>query len=197
MNYFIDAKKTQKRIFELGYSSLADFASKAGIHRNTVQNLLKGQSIFSRAFEAVSKALRMDPLDLVSPQSDFPSKTTVIDEIRSIVAALVRKDRELAVVLIGSRAAQNTKKAKRYSDWDLGIVRYPRPLSGLEYLRLKNQVEEMSENLVRSVDLVNLNQAPAWFLEGLSGGVVFLDGNQEALTYLKGLTDGIQKEKAA
>lgn len=194
MKYSLDQKKAHRRILELGYSSLADFASKAKIHRNTLQNLLGGQSVFSRAFEAVSKALRMDPLDLISPQSDFRSKAREIDEIRPIVAGLVRTHRDLAVVLIGSRAAQ---KAKRYSDWDLGIVRYPHPLSGLEYLRLKNRVEEMSENLVRSVDLVNLNQAPSWFLEGLVDRMVFLDGSQEAFTYLKGLTDGIQKEKAA
>lgn len=195
MKCVIDKKKAQKRILELGYSSLANFASKAEIHRNTLQNLFRGQSVFSRAFESVSNALRMDPLDLISPRSDFRSQVKEIDEIRPVVAGLVRERRDLAVVLIGSRAS---RKAKRYSDWDLGIIGYPLPLSGLEYLRLKNKVEEMSENLVRSVDLVNLNQAPFWFLDGLAGdGMVFLDGNQEAFTYLKGLADGVQKEKAA
>lgn len=194
MKYTMNPKIAQKRIFELGFSSLGDFASKARIHRNTLQNLVRGQSVFSRAFESVSKALQMDPLDLLSPQSDFRSQVKEIDEIRPIVAVLVREQPGLAVVLIGSRAS---RRARRYSDWDLGVVRYPAPLSGLEYLGLKNRVEDLSENLVRRVDLVNLNQAPSWFLEGLADGMIFLDGNQGAFTYLKGLTDGVQKEKAA
>ena len=98
----------------------------------------------------------------------------------------------MAVVLIGSRAKGS---AKKFSDWDFGIVGFPEPVSSTDFLKYKNVVEDMSENIVRLVDLVNLDQAPVWFLEGIAGKVVFLDGNQEAFTYLKGVLNGITKQE--
>lgn len=195
MRYKLDHKKLKKALTESGYPSLSRFAAKAGIHRNTLSNLLAGRSIFSASFQSLAKALRMDPMELAAPQSDFPSKTKHIDEIRPIVARLVKESPGAAVLLLGSRAAG---KARNYSDWDLGIFGHAKPISGLDYLRLKGIVGEMSEDLVRQVDLVHLNQAPLWFLEGLtSQSVVFLDGNRDTWIYFQGVMDGIEKEKAA
>jgi predicted nucleotidyltransferase len=195
MKYTTDEKKLKKRLAELGFSNLSEFAAKAGIHRNTLSNLLSGRSIFSASFQSLAQALQMDPMDLATPRSDFTAKAKHGDEIRPLVARLAKESPGAAVLLLGSRASG---KAKNYSDWDLGIFGYPAPLSGLEYLRLKGIVEEMSEDLVRQVDLVHLNQAPLWFLEDLSSGpIIFLDGNKEAWVYFQGVMHGIKKEKAA
>lgn len=179
---------------DLGYPNLARFASQHGLHRNTLHGFLRGKNVFSAPFQKIVAKLKVDPLDLIVPQSEFLPKLKYIEEIQPIVARLAKADPEMAVVLLGSRAG---KRARPYSDWDLGIFRYPRGLSGMEYLRLKGMVQELAEDLVRNVDLVNLNQAPAWFLAGIQGEVVFLDGKKDAFLYLRGLLDGIQKEKTA
>ena len=97
-------------------------------------------------------------------------------------------------MLLGSHARG---RARKYSDWDIGVFGHPKPLTGMAYLPLKNAVEEWSEDLVREVDLVNLNQAPAWFLLA-QAPPHFLGGNHEAYTYFLGVLDGIKHcEQAA
>lgn len=194
MQYHVDQKKFKQRLLERGFRNLAHFSQKTGIHRNTLQNLLSGKNVFAHSFQEVTEQLEVDPLELIVPQTKFGMKIPYVEELAPIVSKLIKMEKKLAVILIGSRAQ---KKAKKYSDWDLGVVRHPKPLSGREYLRLKGMVEEWSEDLVRTIDLVNLDQAPRWFLENLKEKIVFLDGNEEAFIYLKGVLDGIGKEKAA
>jgi len=194
MKYILDKKKFKKRLTDQGYRNLTSFAAQHKIHRNTLHDLLKGKSVLKTSFEKIASKLKVDPWELVRAQAEGLPKVPEIEEIKSLLAGLLKKEKKMAVVLIGSRAG---KRPKLYSDWDLGVFRYPKPLSGMEYLRLKNLVEEESEPLVRQVDLVNLNQAPTWFLEGLNNQVLFLDGNREAFLYLQGVLDGIQKEKIA
>lgn len=194
MNYRLNVQKFKSRLIEGGYRNLADFAAKTKIHRNTLQTLLAGKNVFSASLAAVANALKTDPLEIIEPRSAFSAKIESIDEIRPIVARLIQENPQMAVVLLGSRVRG---KARTYSDWDIGVSKYPDALSGREYLKLKGLAEELSESLVRTVDLVNLNQAPGWFLEGVGRDILFLDGNEAAFTYLKGLLDGIQKEKAA
>ncbi len=194
MNYRIDLKKFKKSLLEAGYKSVLDFSQKTKIHRNTLQGFLAGKNVFISSFVALASHLKKDPLELVATDNSLPSKIQDIHELNEVISCLAKKDKKMALVLLGSRARGN---AKQYSDWDLGVFRYPDPLSGREYLKLKREVEEVSENLVRKVDLINLNQAPLWFLRDIKNDVIFLAGLQESFLYLKGMLDGIQKEQAA
>ncbi|MBI2083184.1 MAG: nucleotidyltransferase domain-containing protein [Deltaproteobacteria bacterium] len=195
MNYILNKKVLQERLLKLGFRSLSEFASKNKIHRNTLQNLLSGKSVFCASFQKIVSSLELDPLELIVPSSTTShAPLKKMDELKTIIAHLVQANEKMAIVLIGSRAKG---KEKKYSDWDLGIFGYPEPILDRAYLKLKGLVDEMSENLVWIVDLVNLNRAPIWFLENLDNKVIFLDGNQEAFAYLKGILDGIEKEKAA
>ncbi|OGQ46798.1 MAG: hypothetical protein A3H42_03505 [Deltaproteobacteria bacterium RIFCSPLOWO2_02_FULL_46_8] len=194
MKYRLDPVKFKKRVSELGYQSILEFARKSAIHRNTVQKLLGGDSIFLSSFEKIAEKLEMDPLELMMPTVKLDPSIPNLDELESIVPLLSRKNKKMAIVLIGSRAFGNPKK---YSDWDVGIFGHPQPISGMEYLALKRFVEEKTENHVRQVDLVNLNQAPLWFLENLKKPLVFLGGNKESYYYLQGWIDGICKENKA
>lgn len=194
MRYILDAKKFKQSILGKGFRNVAHFAKKSGIHRNTLRNLLLGKNVFANAFREVAEKLGVDPLDLIVPRTKFKVRIPHIEELATIVAKLVKEDKEMAVVLLGSRA---NKKAKEYSDWDLGLIKHEIPISGRQYLRLKGMVEEMSENLVRTIDLINLNQAPSWFFENLREGMIFLGGHEPAFIYLKGVLDGIRKEEAA
>lgn len=194
MQYLLDQKKFKKRLLSLGYKNLSDFAAKNGIHRNTLNDLLNGKSVFSNAFEKIVEKLEMDPLELLIPKSRLALNIPHIDEIKSVVAALVKKNKKMAVVLIGSRSRQ---KAKPFSDWDLGLFSHAVPIGATDYFHCKRLAEELSEDLVRKVDVVNLNQAPLWFLENLKESCLFLDGDHDSFIYLKGVVDGIQREKQA
>jgi predicted nucleotidyltransferase len=194
MDYRIDQMVFKKRVIAKGYRSLSDFAAKNNIHRNTLLNLKQGQSVFSSSYRNITNALEIDPLELMVPISTCPFNNENLDEIRPLIAHLVKLAPGKAIMLIGSQASG---KAKKYSDWDIGIFDHVHPLSGREYLHLKGKVEDLSENLVRMVDLVNLNQAPSWFLESLvSTKPVFLDGNREAYIYFMGVLNGIQKQQS-
>lgn len=194
MEYRIDKKIFLKRLSELGYQSILEFAKKGRFHRNTVRAFLAGEEVFRSAFSKIASSLGLDPVEMIVPHTNLPQKIRHLQELAPVVGSLLKAEPFMAVVLLGSRAKGSPHE---YSDWDLGVLRYPVPLSGIDYLKLKGIVEEKSEDIVRRVDLINLNQAPPWFLEGLSNRPIFLGGNAEAFTYLKGLLDGIEKEKAA
>ena len=97
-----------------------------------------------------------------------------LSEIQGVVDSLCSTHPHLAVALIGSRAKGTPKK---YSDWDLGVTAGGAGLDGLQYIRLKSEVADLAEHLPRSVDLVNLDRAPSWFLENLNYRPVFLGGD--------------------
>lgn len=193
MKYILDTKRFLRLLHEQGFQNLLDFAKKSGIHRNTLTHMCGGRSILTTAFQAVANQLHVDPQMLMLPTSTRPSELP-IDEIRPVVARIIQKDPKVAVVLFGSRAGG---KPARYSDWDLGIIRFPEALSGIEFLHLKRCADETSEDLVRHVDVVNLHQAPADFLANMVQQVHFLDGNPEGWVYLRGVLDAIQRTEEA
>jgi len=191
MKYILNKKRFKEQLVAKGYKNLLDFSRKTGVHRNTLQNLLSGKGILSSSFQSITDHLETDPLELMQPISTTKVSLPFIDEIRPLLVQLLKQDKKVAVVLLGSRAK---KRAQNYSDWDLGVIRYPKPLEGIEFLRLKRWVGDLSEDLPRTVDLVNLNQAPDWFLKDIANSVLYLDGNKEAWIYLKGVLDGAKKE---
>lgn len=192
MYYALDKDKFKRRLFELGYVSLSAFAKKTSIHRNTILNYLAGKGIFSATFYQLADAIDADPLELITATSKTEAKIAKIDEIRLVVAKIIKSDSKIAVILLGSRAK---KKAKDYSDWDLGIMRGEKPLTSFEYLKIKGVVEEASEDIVRNIDVINLDSAPEWFLKEIDYEPIFLDGNKGAYLYFQGVMHGIKKKK--
>ena len=194
MRYIIDKKKFEMRLREMGYKSMLDFARRFGIHRNTLLLYLKGKDVFSSSFARITEALKIDPAEIMMPISDKKIKIDAIDEIRPIIALIIKHDPNIAVFLLGSRAKG---KKREHADWDIGITRGRKPIDGNEYLKLRMMVNDAAEDLLHNVDIVNLDRAPAWFLEGIDYEPVFLDGDRESFSYFKGVIDGIKKLKAA
>lgn len=195
MKYIVADKILRTRLVELGYKNISDLASKSHIHRNTLLKLLNGKDVFSNAFAKLSTVLRIDPIELLTPAPSLNQNIDYFEEIGGIISRLVEQDKDLAIFLLGSRARGT---AKKYSDWDIAVFRYPAPLTGVEFLKLKSDVEDQGEDLVRMVDLVNLNQAPNWFLENLMNHkILFLNGSAESQAYFIGVLDGIRRRKAA
>jgi len=191
MKYVFNQTVFKQALSKRRIRSLFDFAQKSSIHRNTVLSYLEGKNVFSNAFVHIAEFLKIDPLELLLAVSDTRVKVEGIDEIRHVIAALA-KTKKIAVVLLGSRARG---KHREYSDWDIGITGGDSKVTSSEYLKLKNITEEISENVPRMVDLVNLDAAPSWFLKGIDYEPVFLDGNKEAHLYFKGVLYGIKKDR--
>lgn len=190
MRYVLSENVFRKHLSEGGYTSIFDFSRKTRIHRNTILNYLAGKDAFAPIISRIAAMLKIDPLELIVPISESTARVPLLDEIRPLIAKITKTDRQLAVVLIGSRAG---KRARNYSDWDIGITRGQNLLDSAQYLKIKNMVEELAEDVPRMVDVVNLDAAPAWFLKGLDYEPVFLDGSKEAYLYFRGVLYGIKK----
>jgi predicted nucleotidyltransferase len=182
------------RLRALGFRNALEFARRTGIHRNTISLYLQGREILQGAFVKIAGALKCDPLDLVQKKIDAEGEIEHLSEIRQIIDALVKADAGIAVLLLGSRAKGT---ARPYADWDIGITRNGKPIDGRLFLTLRGKTEELAEDLPRSVDLVNLDAAPAWFLEGIDYEPLFLDGNREGAAHFLGVIHGIRKRTAA
>jgi len=194
VKYILDKRVFFGRIRELGTQNASRFAREAGLHRNSLGSYLDGKSVFSSVFQRISRALDLDPLAMIVPASETTAAVKGIDEIRPIVAALLRRSPGTAIILLGSRAKS---RARPYSDWDLGLTRHPVPIGGEEYLSLRRIAGELADDLVRDVDIVNLDEAPDWFWQGLDYRPVFLDGDRESYAYLAGVLHGLQKIRQA
>ncbi len=192
MKYILNQKKFNGLLLKGGYESLLDFCRKTSIHRNTVQVYLNKKDVFSSAFLNICSALKSDPLDLIIPTSESKASIANMDEISIIIGALVKQNPGLAILLLGSRAKG---REKRYSDWDIGITAGDKPLTGSEYLQLRGMVEDLADDLPRSVQLIDLDAAPLWFLEGIDYDPIFIDGSRESYLYFTGVLDGIRKKR--
>jgi predicted nucleotidyltransferase len=113
-------------------------------------------------------------------------------EILPIANILTKEFLEIAVILLGSRARGN---AKKYSDWDMGVTLGKKQLSTEEYFKIKNRVEDLSDNLPRSVDVINLDVAPSWFLRKIDYDPPLLDGQKSAYIFFLGVLHGIKKQR--
>lgn len=194
MKYVIDRAAVTKRMKALGFLNASQFANRIGVHRNTILGYFSGKPVFASAFLKIANALGRDPLELITLADKGPVFAEHIDEIRPIIAALVRQSPGIAVVLLGSRAKG---RAKAFSDWDMGVTRPASPITSEEFLSLRRVAADLAEDLVRNVDVINLDAAPDWLWADLDYEPVFLAGDREGYSFLKGMLHGIKKNRQA
>lgn len=190
MKYVLDPQALRRAAAKQGFRSLGALASQTGLHRNTLGGLLRGQGVFARSVQQIANTLQCDPLTLIIPASTTAASLPLVDELRPMLGALTRQDPDLAVILFGSRARGTSRT---YSDWDLGLTRWPTPLDHATFVRYKFQIEDLTDNVVRMIDVVNLDQAPHWFLAQIATSARLLDGNATSWAHLQGVFHGIGK----
>lgn len=189
VQYRLSRESFKKLLKERGYKNAQDFCKKTSIHKNTLNYYLSGRDVFSKKLCEIAFHLQVDPIELVEA-----CDTSKIDsaEIEKIVSYL-SLEKGMAVALLGSRA---NGKSQKFSDWDIGVTRgSKKPISGREFLRLRAWVGEVADDLARKVDLVNLDEAPQWFLESIDYEPIFLGGDKETFERFMGVLDGIKKFK--
>lgn len=188
--YHIDSNKLRQIIAQRGYAHLTEFARTHGFNRATLNHYLKGQGPFSESYYAICDALSVDPVSLLMPSANAP--TNHLDEIMPIVKKLCAYDKGIAAVLLGSRAKKTHKK---YSDWDIGVTRGTKPISDMEFLKLRRIADDAADDLPREVDVVNLDAAPQWFINDIDYEPVYLAGDSNAWAYFMGVLHGTRKQK--
>lgn len=152
-----------------GIPSVLELARRTGLHRNTINHYLAGQSVYQDGYLTLCRHMGVSAHDLVCerPGVDIPKNVAAVMDV------LAARYPKLAFVLFGSRARLDPKP---FSDWDVGFF----SSSGVthdEHLGILGLVDDLCEREAFAVDAVNLNLADRDFLERNAGDFVFLTGS--------------------
>lgn len=194
MNYVIDLNKIKIALKANGLSSLGELSRVCSIHRNTLYPLVRGdRSPFTNTYLSVCRALDIDPVECLvkDPRVNILS----IEEVARMVFEEYQKSfPDLCLFLFGSRAAG---KAKKFSDYDVGITGGRHPIGGLDFLKIQESILERCDNFPVKVDVLNFDSAPGSFLVDFNSPLVLLAGSKDSLTFLEGGIHAQSKNKAA
>lgn len=189
MRYHLNTSKLKEIIAQLGYANISDFARANSLNRATLHHYIKGEGgPLAEGYYSICEALNTDPIALLTPVE--PPLVDEAGRIMPIVNKLAATDKEIALCLLGSRAKG---KGKKYSDWDIGITHGRKTISGVDFLRLKRNVDADVDKLPWEVDFINLDAAPEWFLLGIDYEPIFLAGNSNSWAFFLGVLYGAKK----
>ena len=193
-HYYLDINLLHKELALHGIRSVGSLLRQAGLHRNTLQKYVNHErEIIATPISKIAAALGIDPLRIVQVVDEDASHKRFEKELVRILTPLTTKSPEICFFLLGSRANGAPKK---HSDWDIGLTGGRDQISTEDYLALKSQIEDQSEDFPFRVDVINLDAAPDWFLKELDYSPLYLAGNRESFGYILGILDGIRKIKA-
>ena len=184
----LDLQKLKDLMKEQGLVSISTLAVRSGVHRNTIRAYLQGnKSPYSSTFLAMANCLGVSPAALISNSTceDAPVK-----KLLSLLEPAISANSDLAFILIGSRAQG---KAREFSDIDLGITAGSEALDYKRFLSIKSRINDLVEDFSWLVDVVDLDAAPLWFLQGIDYQIHFLAGSISSFSFFKGVLDGVQK----
>lgn len=149
--------------------SVLELSRRTGLHRNTINHYLSGQSVYQQGYLSLCEEMGTAPHDLVCEalRPDLPNA------MAQVLDALSFKYPKLALILFGSRARL---MAKPFSDWDVGFFSSEK-ISHNQHLEMLSFIDDLCETQDFKIDLVNLNQADADFLSHNAKDFVFLTGS--------------------
>ncbi len=190
--HYLNFDKLNQEIKRKGFGSIGSFLKEAGLHRNTLRRYSDNKnSIFTPAIEKIANFLKIDPLTISASGKNKNNSSSEKEKILEILGEL-SKENKLAFCLFGSRARGS---ARQYSDWDIAVTNGEENLKSETYLNLKELLNQATDDLPVKVDLVNIDEAPEWFLSEINYAPVFLCGNRESYNFFIGVLHGIRKSK--
>jgi transcriptional regulator with XRE-family HTH domain len=180
----LDNQKFRAALNRKGIKSTLELSRLSGIHRNTLAPYLNGEkSIYSNTILELAQFLEIDP-ELLKVEDSSRAEIFIYDLAERFLKDFSSKYSELAVILFGSRVSG---KAKKFSDYDLGVVGGNKLISSLDFLAMKEFISAHSDDFAWKVDLVNLDEAPTWFLSEMGEKPTrLLAGNIESYYFFKG-----------
>ena len=179
----IDTLKLKQICDEQGIASSSELAVRSGIHRNTVSGIFLGKvSPFSNSFLKIAETLEINPKELIINEDNNSFET----QAKQIILKNLKQDQDIAFFIFGSRAS---RKARKYSDIDIGISGGPERISAERFLNMKEKFSEIFEDFPIKVDLSNFDDAPDWFLSELKQIPIFLCGDLNDFYFIQGFLD--------
>jgi predicted nucleotidyltransferase len=177
-----------------GFKSLTELALIAGVHRNTLYPLVRGEvSPFTDSYLAICTALKISPVSLLDMDAE-EEISEIYKALGQIVYERLHERARYAFFLFGSRA---TGKARKFSDYDIGVTGGEKQLTWQEFLDIKERLAILCDDLPVKVSLLNFDSAPNSFLDDFESTLKFLIGDQGAFLYFRGFLDGRKKAKKA
>jgi len=171
--YIVAKDLFHKALKEQGYPSLSQLARDLGIHRNTLHYYLAGRPLLPENFERVIGALGLSPGEILVQKKSSPD--IPYQEIVPLIDQLHAEFPQVTFILFGSRAKG---KARRYSDWDLGVY-HKDGLDHSTYRSIVKRKGNLTEDFPYLVEVVNLNRADLEFLKDISRHWIFLTGRRQ------------------
>ena len=189
-DYRIDERKLRAAVAAKGFATIGDFLKAAALHRNSLGEYLGGKkSVFSAVTRKMCAVLQCDPLTLLTSE---PSIGTDDDAaiLQKALERLANAYPSAAFFLLGSRAKG---LAGRFSDWDIAVTGGPDGLAIDDYLSIKSELEDQTDNMSVGVDLINFDNAPRWFLSPIHYQPIFLAGERNSFAHALGVIHGANK----
>ncbi|MBI2092916.1 MAG: nucleotidyltransferase domain-containing protein [Deltaproteobacteria bacterium] len=151
--------------------NIARLAKRCGVSRQSIYNMLGGETVFNTIFERIVTYLNihysmiteeMKHADFIT--ESFPDKI----KLAALKLSAFAEKNSADLILFGSRAAG--KKGIRH-DFDFAINFHKKANDkGLKLLRQSI----MDGVFPYRIDVVNLNSAPEWFKASIKGDIVYL-----------------------
>lgn len=151
--------------------NIAKLAKQCGVSRQSIYNMLGGETVFNTTFDKMLSFLTVSYKDLTEEMDE----ATVIlrsfpDKIKKIALSLENfcAKNSADLILFGSRAAG--KKGVRH-DFDFAVYFHKKTNDeGLK--KIKRSLTDKA--FPYRVDIVDLNSAPEWFTSSIKDDIVYL-----------------------
>jgi len=193
MDYRLDSAGFKRLLEKNGFSSISEFADAASVHRNTLTAYLCGEKrVFPRTLCDIAASLGVDPLSLICPARKAQMSAPPLEFLKKALPGAAGQDENLVFLLLGSRAKG---RGRKFSDWDIGISGGDEAVDTAYYLKLKSHIQDITEDFPFSVDVINLDCAPIWFLSDIDYKPVFLCGSEKSYYHFLGILNGLKKTK--
>lgn len=169
---YLDEDKLNAALATRGLT-LSQLAKDCGISRQSIYDMLSKKPVFNSTFVKILNHLGVD-FDQLTESHDVAVLRTMPMRVQKAVMKLISfcDSHHAGLILFGSRARG---KGGASPDWDFGIYS-ARPFDQREFSVLKQRL--LDEVFPNRIDVVNLNVAPAWFLESIVSDYIQIHGKQ-------------------
>lgn len=171
--YRLSRKKLQTLLARQGLN-LSQACRVSGVSRQSIYNMLAGASVYNQPLTKFLTALHLKPEEVV--ERPAPAADILRRAPRRVQKVMVRllafcRINQASLLLFGS---QVIRRSSARSDWDFGVWFAGRVGSRHPFAACKQKLTE--EAFPDRVDIVVLNQAPAWFWDSIREEVILLHG---------------------
>jgi predicted nucleotidyltransferase len=161
-----------------GFGGIKPLLEHLGLHRNALDRFARGAGVLPNSIDTVIAALNLPIQDAVIRQLE---PVGIADEIMPLVEKIHKEHPTISIFLFGSRAKG---RARRYSDYDLGV--YSKDgVSLTEFLQILEKKEAYEEISPQRIDCVNLTNATPEFLREIALDLRLLAGYDRDSVSLK------------